>query len=108
MHIGKLCVLAADSTIDDHATKGRQALEALFSLLASDHLQDDVSPPTAVGLFHLFNPVPVIVINGDIGSQAAYQIKFVLGTGRTNHGRSEEHTSELQSQSNIVCRLLLE
>src|SRR2546427_7899508 len=26
----------------------------------------------------------------------------------TLHGRSEEHTSELQSQSNIVCRLLLE
>src|SRR2546430_12637296 len=24
------------------------------------------------------------------------------------NGRSEEHTSELQSQSNIVCRLLLE
>src|SRR3989475_5147937 len=24
------------------------------------------------------------------------------------HHRSEEHTSELQSQSNIVCRLLLE
>src|SRR2546430_11770024 len=25
-----------------------------------------------------------------------------------NAGRSEEHTSELQSQSNFVCRLLLE
>src|SRR2546430_10792649 len=25
-----------------------------------------------------------------------------------NTGRSEEHTSELQSQSNLVCRLLLE
>src|SRR5256886_7111632 len=25
-----------------------------------------------------------------------------------NWGRSEEHTSELQSQSNLVCRLLLE
>src|SRR5579859_7138680 len=25
-----------------------------------------------------------------------------------NHMRSEEHTSELQSQSNLVCRLLLE
>src|SRR2546430_4452841 len=25
-----------------------------------------------------------------------------------NHRRSEEHTSELQSQSNLVCRLLLE
>src|SRR2546430_5158499 len=27
---------------------------------------------------------------------------------RQTLGRSEEHTSELQSQSNIVCRLLLE
>src|SRR5205085_6030135 len=27
---------------------------------------------------------------------------------RATAGRSEEHTSELQSQSNIVCRLLLE
>src|SRR2546427_2651691 len=27
---------------------------------------------------------------------------------KTSGGRSEEHTSELQSQSNIVCRLLLE
>src|SRR2546427_8805736 len=26
----------------------------------------------------------------------------------TSVGRSEEHTSELQSQSNLVCRLLLE
>src|SRR2546427_4477906 len=29
------------------------------------------------------------------------------GAGRL-HRRSEEHTSELQSQSNLVCRLLLE
>src|SRR2546427_1357733 len=28
--------------------------------------------------------------------------------GRDDAGRSEEHTSELQSQSNLVCRLLLE
>src|SRR2546430_7204025 len=27
---------------------------------------------------------------------------------RAGHVRSEEHTSELQSQSNLVCRLLLE
>src|SRR2546426_861234 len=26
----------------------------------------------------------------------------------TRHGRSEEHTSELQSPCNLVCRLLLE
>src|SRR2546430_12912099 len=31
------------------------------------------------------------------------------GHDRTSEsGRSEEHTSELQSQSNLVCRLLLE
>src|SRR2546430_12468400 len=28
--------------------------------------------------------------------------------GRVSFKRSEEHTSELQSQSNLVCRLLLE
>src|SRR5256886_15907718 len=28
--------------------------------------------------------------------------------GTEESGRSEEHTSELQSQSNLVCRLLLE
>src|SRR5688572_32350928 len=28
--------------------------------------------------------------------------------GEFDHLRSEEHTSELQSQSNLVCRLLLE
>src|SRR5216683_7877145 len=28
--------------------------------------------------------------------------------GHADHGRSEEHTSELQSRSDLVCRLLLE
>src|SRR2546427_2906129 len=31
-----------------------------------------------------------------------------VGRGPGAAGRSEEHTSELQSQSNLVCRLLLE
>src|SRR2546430_3687069 len=30
------------------------------------------------------------------------------GRGAVTRARSEEHTSELQSQSNLVCRLLLE
>src|SRR2546427_8289654 len=33
--------------------------------------------------------------------------KLVVHRSR-DFGRSEEHTSELQSQSNLVCRLLLE
>src|SRR2546427_8759041 len=32
----------------------------------------------------------------------------VVGLARFEVERSEEHTSELQSQSNLVCRLLLE
>src|SRR5205085_7840305 len=32
----------------------------------------------------------------------------LLGWLDPSFGRSEEHTSELQSQSNLVCRLLLE
>src|SRR2546427_2826985 len=33
---------------------------------------------------------------------------LAAGNGASRVGRSEEHTSELQSQSNLVCRLLLE
>src|SRR2546430_8783845 len=32
----------------------------------------------------------------------------LIRSRRSCGGRSEEHTSELQSQSNLVCRLLLE
>src|SRR2546430_13356245 len=38
------------------------------------------------------------------GGRAAPQRHPVMGSA----ARSEEHTSELQSQSNLVCRLLLE
>src|SRR2546430_13425893 len=40
-----------------------------------------------------------------------YSTRFFSSTPytcSTSHPRSEEHTSELQSQSNLVCRLLLE
>src|SRR2546430_13086143 len=37
----------------------------------------------------------------------AVESKFA-GVPSVNRRRSEEHTSELQSQSNLVCRLLLE
>src|SRR5260221_10727249 len=33
---------------------------------------------------------------------------LVGGRHQRGHGRSEEHTSELQSHSDLVCRLLLE
>src|SRR5688572_31961958 len=39
---------------------------------------------------------------------AALALAAGLARGALGLGRSEEHTSELQSQSNLVCRLLLE
>src|SRR2546430_10167983 len=41
--------------------------------------------------------------------EAADDVAAGAGSGEQNGGagRSEEHTSELQSQSNLVCRLLL-
>src|SRR5688572_32592248 len=49
---------------------------------------------------------------GSISQEAHETIAIAMnrlgGKSNTGEGRSEEHTSELQSQSNLVCRLLLE
>src|SRR5205085_6839444 len=44
------------------------------------------------------------------GERGGRRLVHREGGGEAPHiaGRSEEHTSELQSQSNLVCRLLLE
>src|SRR2546430_5417055 len=39
---------------------------------------------------------------------ARHELAFPQRLARSRPPRSEEHTSELQSQSNLVCRLLLE
>src|SRR2546430_6494395 len=51
------------------------------------------------------NAVPV-----QLGRALGEELARVLQARRkqTSRRRSEEHTSELQSQSNLVCRLLLE
>src|SRR2546427_3566033 len=41
-------------------------------------------------------------------AQAFEAMAEAVATGDVARIRSEEHTSELQSQSNLVCRLLLE
>src|SRR5256886_3761478 len=44
----------------------------------------------------------------DIGLADPRALRIALDAKDAFHFRSEEHTSELQSQSNLVCRLLLE
>src|SRR5437588_2541971 len=45
---------------------------------------------------------------GEAAVQICYRIVAVVRMVRRNIERSEEHTSELQSHSDLVCRLLLE
>src|SRR2546430_3456676 len=48
------------------------------------------------------------VVHGERGLGDGRQPPGVAHLERADISRSEEHTSELQSQSNLVCRLLLE
>src|SRR2546430_10429673 len=56
---------------------------------------------SALALGHALQPVIRAYIQGFRGTRSSSLLSQALS-------RSEEHTSELQSQSNLVCRLLLE
>src|SRR2546430_11273852 len=47
-------------------------------------------------------------ISASVSRTPAPVMLLQIGYKRAANSRSEEHTSELQSQSNLVCRLLLE
>src|SRR5579859_7517991 len=44
----------------------------------------------------------------EVDADPQIRVAVLTGAGGAFCARSEEHTSELQSQSNLVCRLLLE
>src|SRR2546427_199267 len=84
------------------------ATTEIYTLSLHDALPISFFPTNAVsGISLQYNDIGLT--RGAIGSPALSgsspcQTAFV----RTRRRRSEEHTSELQSQSNLVCRLLLE
>src|SRR5258706_7135600 len=49
-----------------------------------------------------------LALGGVAGRSATNQVASHLSEKFQNRSRSEEHTSELQSLTNLVCRLLLE
>src|SRR2546427_8604111 len=76
-----------------------------------------ITPDFALRLAHAVGRVlrrkearPMVLIGKDTRI-SGYMLESALESGFNSAGvdvRSEEHTSELQSQSNLVCRLLLE
>src|SRR5690606_41887625 len=92
------------------------------------------SPHSALSILSLHDALPIFFLEADDGVNTLvdyrYQRRFRAENGESGRGgnctgksgadlvlqvpvgttviRSEEHTSELQSRENIVCRLLLE
>src|SRR5205085_7459278 len=55
-----------------------------------------------------FAGIDQLLGNHETVMRHALRMSMSITVARINRRRSEEHTSELQSQSNLVCRLLLE
>src|SRR5262249_61730537 len=68
------------------------------------------SAPYASGAFAAISSRSAAEASTLIGFRAASAFRRCSSARRgiTRHRRSEEHTSELQSLTNLVCRLLLE
>src|SRR5438270_4690534 len=86
----------------------RPPLPTLFPYTTLFRSRCEVNVAYAIGVAH---PVSVGVQTFGIEHVPVERIEELVGNRELfdlRPGRSEEHTSELQSQSNLVCRLLLE
>src|SRR3712207_7228337 len=85
----------------------------LFRSMGTSHRQAPVKNlvrQVREGVGQLFDlPDGYQVVLGNGGTTAFWDAAiFGLVRERSAHGRSEEHTSELQSRQYLLCRLLLE
>src|SRR2546430_13014472 len=93
-----LCVLPVEFFFfNDTATTEIYTLSLHDALPISIYLGRDKE----IGTLAPGKKADIVLIDGDLD-------KDIKAIRNTEIVRSEEHTSELQSQSNIVCRLLLE
>src|SRR5256886_12228825 len=91
-----VCLLAAAAT----------ASAQTFSPFIVKDIRVEGLQRTEPGTVFSYLPVKVGETMNEEKAQAA--LRALFATGFFQDVRSEEHTSELQSQSNLVCRLLLE
>src|SRR5690606_41076105 len=95
-----LCIAPASSEVSPLSLHDALPIYAL-GVVEPVHAEDDPVRVTEVASQLLGAP--------DHGGIAAEHLHLVhIDRDREAAGRSEEHTSELQSRENLVCRLLLE
>src|SRR5207237_10070837 len=96
LHLYLLCLFSALSSLPHLAL-------LFFSLMLRPP-----PPPTLFPYTTLFRSTPPTAGSGSRGTPRANSVGCPANTPLTMDCRSEEHTSELQSHLNLVCRLLLE
>src|SRR5699024_11283041 len=77
-----------------------------FMAIVAKRLTHRIVAPAREGSNPSGRPIFILIILGY--SQAVRQRVLVPSSPRFESWRSEEHTSELQSRFDLVCRLLLE
>src|SRR2546430_6197735 len=97
----KVAVMGGDAEVRQHVAE----LVTQSPNLTVEAFSDDtpnVTPSTALRAYD------VLLVGLDTNAQESLAVVKRMLAQTPMCGRSEEHTSELQSQSNLVCRLLLE
>src|SRR5688572_31516587 len=113
-------VQGIDGGADDYVAKPFQIEEVLARLRALIRRSSgQITPELRVGAVVLDPRGARVTVDGVPVKLTSHEFRVlsylmhhrgrIVSQGElTEHIRSEEHTSELQSQSNLVCRLLLE
>src|SRR2546430_17238223 len=97
------CVLRADPSLIIIFFFNDTATTEIYTLSLHDAL------PICLNMWCLWNLGRAAErLLGRFSYLLAYLVSGIFGSIASVYWRSEEHTSELQSQSNLVCRLLLE
>src|SRR2546430_3447329 len=95
---GEVWWVSFDPSIGGEIQKTRPAI-VISNDAANNALNRVIVIPITSQVAKVYPGEALIILNGEQRKAMADQIMTA---------RSEEHTSELQSQSNLVCRLLLE
>src|SRR2546430_13110026 len=86
----------------------KRRVKAWFSISFFFQAEDGIRYLTVTGVQTCALPISAILMGPCIISIVHVARACVSASSPSKLSRSEEHTSELQSQSNLVCRLLLE